>query len=68
MDLESVNSRNVSLGALGGDQGGVDLEDDIVEGGTEVCAVDGRVSGGFGVVEVFTSCTVELDRLDIGVV
>ena len=34
-----------------------------MEGGTEVCTVDGSVTGGFGVVEVFAFWAVEFDGL-----
>ena len=68
MNLESVDAGNVSLGALDGDQCGVDLEDDVVEGCTEIRAVNGRMSGRLGVIEIFASSTVELDCLDVGVV
>lgn len=66
MDLEAVDTGHVALGALGGDQGRVDLEDDVVEGGAEVGAVDGGVAGGFGVVGVFAAGAVELDGFEVG--
>lgn len=65
MDLEPVHAGHVALGALGGDQGRVDLEDDVVEGCAEVGTVDGRVPGGFGVVRVLAARAVEFDGLEV---
>lgn len=64
--LEAVDAGDVPFNAFGGDEGGVDLEDDVVKGGAEVGAVDGGVARGFGVVEVLAAGAVELDRLEIG--
>lgn len=66
MHLEAVDAGDVSLDAFGGDEGGVDLEDDVVEGGAEVGAIDGGVARGFGVVEILAAGAVELDGLEVG--
>lgn len=68
VDPEAVDPGLVSFLRLLRDQRGVDLEQDVLEGGAEVGAVDGGVAGGFRVVEVFTFGAVELDGLDVGVV
>lgn len=44
---------------------GVDLEHDIDKGRAEVSAINGGMAGGFGVVEIFASRTVEFDVLGI---
>lgn len=64
--LEAVDARDVALDALGGDEGRVDLEDDVVERGAKVGAVDGGVARGFRVVEVLAAGAVELDGLEVG--
>lgn len=64
--LEAVDAGDVPLDAFGGDEGGIDLEDDVVEGGAEVGAVDGGMARGFGVVEVLAAGAVELDGLEVG--
>lgn len=66
MHLEAVDAGDVPLDAFGGDEGGIDLEDDVVEGGAEVGAVDGGMARGFGVVEVLAAGAVELDGLEVG--
>ena len=58
--------RFVLLDGFLGDEGGVDLEKDVLEGSTEVGAVDDGVPGGFRVVEVFAFGAVEFDGLDVG--
>lgn len=68
MDFEAVDTGEVSLGALSGDQGGVHLEDDVMERCAEVSSIDSAVSSRLGVVEILASCTVQLDSLDIGIV
>lgn len=68
MNSETVDARYVSIISLLGNQGGVDLEYDVVEGGAEVCAIDSRVTGGFGVVDIFALCAVKLHSLDVRVV
>lgn len=68
MDLKAVNPWSVAVVALGWDQGWVDLEYDIVEGGTEVCAIDSRVTRGFRIVDIFTFGAIELHCLHIWVV
>jgi len=65
MNFETIDARDVSLSALGWYKGRIDLENYVVEGGTEICAVYGRVSRRFGVVDVFASSTVEFDGLDV---
>lgn len=47
--------------ALLRDERRVDLEEDVVEGGAEVGAVDGGVAGGFRVVDVLAFGAVHLD-------
>lgn len=42
--LEAVAPWRVALDTLGGDEGRVDLEEDVVEGGAEVGAVDSGVA------------------------
>lgn len=59
--FEAVDSGFIAAHALLGVQGGIDLEQDRVEGGSEVGTVDGGVSGGFRVVDVLALGTVELD-------
>ena len=66
VDLEAVAARHVALYRLGGDEGGVDLEDDVVEGGAKVRAVDGGVAGRLGVVNVLAASAVQLNGLDVG--
>lgn len=44
MNFKTIDSGRISIVALGRDECGVDLENDIVEGCAEICAVDGRVS------------------------
>lgn len=66
MHLEAVDAGDVPLDAFGWNEGGVDLENDVVEGGAEVGAVDRGVARGFGVVEVLTPGAVELDGLEVG--
>lgn len=66
MDLEAVDARHVALGALGGDEGGVDLEEDVVEGGAEVGAVDAGVAGGLWVIDVLALGAEELDGFEVG--
>jgi hypothetical protein len=69
VDLESVASGRVALDGLGWRQGGVDLEENLGEGGAEVCAVDGGMAARLGIVEVLAPGAPELDRLlvrDVG--
>lgn len=66
VDLEAVAPGRVALGGLGGRQGGVDLEEDLGEGGAEVGAVDGGVAARLWVVEVLAAGAPELDRLLVG--
>ena len=63
MDLEAKNPGHVPCPALLRNQGWVDLEEDIVERGAEVGAIDGGVSGRLRVVDVLTLGAVHLDRL-----
>ncbi len=53
MDLEAVDPRSISIIALGWNQRWVDLEDNVVEGGAKVSSVDGRMAGGFRIVDIF---------------
>lgn len=66
VDLEAVAPGRVALGGLGGRQGGVDLEEDLGEGGAEVGAVDGGVAARLWVVEVLAAGAPELDGLLVG--
>lgn len=66
MHLEAVDAGDIPLDAFGGDEGGVDLEYDVVEGSAKVGAVDGGVARGFGVVKVLAAGAVELDGLEVG--
>lgn len=66
MDFEAVHARDVALRALRGDQGWVHLEDDVVERGAEVGAVDGGVPRGLWVVRIFAAGAVELDGFEVG--
>ena len=68
MHAESVDARLVAALGLGGRQGRVDLEEDVVEAGAEVGAVDGVVARGFGVVDVLAARAVELDVGHVGYV
>lgn len=68
MDSESVNSWNISVVALLGNQSGVYLEDNIVKRCAEVCTIDRRMAGGFGVVDIFAFSAVELYSLNVRVV
>jgi len=63
VDLEAVAPGRVALDGLGGRQGGVDLEEDLGEGGAEVGAVDGGVAARLWVVEVLAPGAPELDGL-----
>ena len=45
---------------------GIDLKEDVVEGGSKVCAVYLSVPGGLGVVDVFAAGAVKLYRLLVG--
>lgn len=66
MDLEAEDLGDVTLHGLDGDESGVNLEQDVLEGSAEVSAVDGGVAAGFRVVDVLAFAAVELDRLDVG--
>ncbi len=66
MHLESKNPWLVSSDALLGDQGRVNLEQDVLERGAKVGAVDGRMPRGFRIIEVFAFAAVEFDGLDVG--
>jgi len=68
MNLEAINSWDVSIVALRGNECGVNLKYDVVEGCAKVRAVYGRVSRGFWVVDVFTFRAVELDCFDVWIV
>lgn len=60
MDSEAINPGLVAPLGLGGHDAGVDLEEDVVERGPEVRAVDGVVPAGFRVVDVFAPGAVQL--------
>lgn len=60
MHFEAVDLGLVAAAGFFGDEGWVDLEEDVVERGAEVGAVDGGVARGLGVVEVFAFGAVEL--------
>ena len=66
MDLEPENPRLVPPDRLLRDQSRVDLEQDVLERGPEIGAVDGGVARGFGVVEVFAFGAVEFYGLHVG--
>ena len=68
MHAETVDARLVAALGLGGRQGRVDLEEDVVEAGAEVGAVDGVVARGFGIVDVLAARAVELDVRHVGYV
>lgn len=66
VDLEAVAPGRVTLGGLGGRQGGVDLEEDLGEGSAEVGPVDGGVAARLWVIKVLAAGTPELDGLLVG--
>jgi len=66
--LEAINSWDVSIVALCGDEGGVDLEYDVVEGGAEISTINGGMARGFWIVDIFTSSTVEFHCLNVRIV
>ena len=59
MNPKPKHLRLVPSNRFGRQHVGVDLEEDVVEGGAEVGAVDGGVTRGLGVVEVFAAAAVE---------
>lgn len=66
MHLEPKNPWLISPDAFLGYQGWVNLEQDVLERGAKVSAIDSGVSGRFWVVEVFAFAAVEFDGLDVG--
>lgn len=66
VDLEAEHLGHVAALGLGRHEGRVDLEEDVLEGGAEVGAVDGGVAAGFRVVEIFAAAAVEFHRLHVG--
>ncbi len=68
MNSEAVDAGHVSIITLLRDQGWIDLEYDIVEGSTKVCAINDRMTGGFGDVDIFALRTIQLHSLDVRVV
>lgn len=66
MNAEAKDLGVVAALGLCGQHGGVDLEEDVVEGGAEVGAVDDGVARRLGVVEVFAAGAVELDGGRVG--
>lgn len=66
VDLEAVDAGHVPLDGLQGDKGGVDLEEDVVEGGAEVGAVDSGVAGRLWIIDVLAASAVQLDGLEVG--
>lgn len=63
MHFEAVDGGLVATPGLCREEGRVLLEEDVVEGCAKVCAVDGGMARGLGVVEVFAARTVQLDRV-----
>lgn len=63
MHFKPVDSRDVSVCVLRRYQCWVDLEHDVVKGGTKVRAIDGSMPRGLGVIDVFASNAVELNGL-----
>lgn len=66
MHLEPKHAGHVPCRGFLRNEERVDLEKDVLEGGAEVGAVDGGVSGGFRVVEVLALGAVEFDELGVG--
>lgn len=66
MDFEAEDLGNVALGGFGRNERGVDLEQDVVEGCTEVGAVDGSVAARLGIVHVLAAGAPQLDGLQVG--
>lgn len=65
MHLEAEHLRLIPLGRFLRNKRRVDLEEDVLEGGAEVGAVDVGVAGGLWVVEVFAFAAVEFHGLDV---
>lgn len=65
MDFETIDPGNISLRALRRYEGWVYLKNYVVEGSAEVCAVYGGVTRGLGIVDIFATSAVQLDRFDI---
>lgn len=63
MDLEAKRAWDVALHALAGNQRRVDLEEDVVERGAEVGAVNTGVSRRLGIVGVLAPGAVKLHGL-----
>lgn len=68
VNLESIDPRAVALVALGGHQRWVHLEQDVVEAGPKVRAIDGGVTRRLWVIDVLALGAVELHGFDVGVV
>lgn len=68
MDLEAKYAGHVAVVGLGGYQSRVDLKENVVEGGAKIGAIDQRMTGGFGIIDVFATCAVEFDGLDVGII
>lgn len=68
MHPEPVDLRFVAALGLWRQEAGVHLEEDVMERGAEVGAIDDGVAGGFWIVEVLAARAVELDSADVGVV
>ena len=66
MYLEAENAWHMPCLTLLRDQGRVDLEENVVEGGAEVGAVDGGVARGLWVVDVLTFGAVHLHGFLVG--
>lgn len=69
MNFEPKHTRLVAANGFLGDEGWVDLEENVLEGSTEVGTIDVGMAAGFGVIDVFTFAAVELDGLggrDVG--
>ena len=62
MNPKPINPGLIPALGFRGQHGRVDLKQDVVEGGAEVCAIDAVVARGFGVVEVLAFGAVEFDE------
>jgi hypothetical protein len=68
VNFEAIDPWRVSFVALWRDEGGVNLKENVVKRGTKIGAIDGCMARGFGVVDIFTLGTVELDCFKVRVV
>lgn len=65
MRLESKAAGHITLVNLGRNQRRIDLEQNVRETGSKVCAVDGSVSGRLRRVHIFTLSAVEFDGFGV---